>query len=321
MKHLHAILLLIVLALMACNNDNEATDITDDETGRIQTYLDSMGLDLQQDGNGIYAYEIISTEGKTQLQGNVLSIFYSLSVLGGDIIDIADSLDEDTVVVKQGVNAIYPVGFDHALSYMREGEKWGFIIPSGEGYGSFSFSTLIPENATILAEISLLKIRNEDEVLDEELRQMTDYAADANLSDTVNYPLNQPETLTNGMIIKRLRAGTDSLPSAGQLVTVAYEGRLLDGVVFDRAPRAEVFQFVLNASDVIPGLNAVVSRMKMGERFLAIMPSYLAYRESAQVIPGFLTEEMVSRKIVPAYAEKVGPYKPLIFDIELIGIN
>ena len=71
----------------------------------------------------------------------------------------------------------------------------------------------------------------------------------------------------------------------------------------------------------IPGFEIGIGQMAVQERALVIMPSYLAYRESAQVIPPFLTNEMVDLEIIPTYASKVGPYKPLIFEIQLIGVN
>jgi len=315
--------LLFIVLLASCNGSNNKKSVAKQEEALIQAYLDSMQLSISPDANGLYAYPITENpSGKSQASsGDVLSFFYKLSVLGGDVIDVHDSLDVDTTVVKQGASAVYPVGFDNALSYLKEGEKWGFIIPAVQAYGSFSYSSLIPENSTIIAEIELLKIRTEDEVLNEELTRIYNYVDSAQLADTVLHPLNKPENLPNGMIFKRVKAGSGTLPQPTQTVSITYTGRFLNKAVFDRAAAAQPFEFDIGDQTVIPGLESAVVKMQKGERALAIMPSYLAYRESAAVIPYFLTPDMAKLDIVPTYATKVGPYKPLIFEIELVDIK
>lgn len=315
-------LLTCLLILVACKDD-EGISTSEKEQQLIQAHIDSLAVDVVQDEeSGLYFYPItINPDGKTQNEGNVLSIFYRMEVLGGNTIDVYDSLDQDTLMLKQGVNAIYPVGLDLALGYLKEGEKWGFILPSNIAYGDFSYSTLIPENAIIEIEIELIKIQNEEEVLEDELLEIAAYVNNNGLRDTVSNPLNQPELLANGMVYKRLSAGNGARLTIGELGTVTYEGRLMDSTVFDRAPAAAPFEFIYGEGTVIPGFEVGVSRMQGGERALIIMPSYLAYRESAQVVPLFLTSQMVDLEIVPQYVEKVGPYEPLIFEIELINVN
>lgn len=315
-------LLLVMVMSFSCNRKNEDNPVSIEET-IIRSYFDSTNLaDVQADTAGIYAWPIrLNPDGKDQSQGNVLSFFYSLNVLNGEIIDVMDSLDSDTTIVKQGVNAIYPIGIDYALRYLKVGEKWAFVIPSYLAYETYSFSTLLPANATIYLEIELLEIRTEDDVLNEELDAISDYIIEANLSDTLKVPINKPETLVNGMVYKRLSQGAGDRPQNGQLVALTYEGRFLDSLVFDRAPNADFFEFYYGLDGVIPGFELGVGKMQIGEKALLILPSYLAYRESAQVIPNFLTDDMAELNIVPTYASKVGPYKPLIFEISLIDIN
>ena len=170
-------------------------------------------------------------------------------------------------------------------------------------------------------ELELLDVRSENDILEAEVSAIADYVTDNNLRDTVTYPLNQPEMLANGMVYKRLKAGTGATPLSGQFISVTYEGRFLDGTVFDRAPNANVFEFYLGTGSVIPGFEAGVQRMQLQERALIVIPSYLAYRESAAVIPHNITSEVADLEIIPSYASKVPPYTPLVFEIEVIGIN
>ncbi len=312
---------LVFTALISCsrNQDDEALP---PELTAIESYLDSLAIDAIIDSSGVYAYPIISdSTAKTQDEGDVLRFFYTLSVFDGEIIDVKDSLDTDTTVVRQGVNAIYPIGVDVALSYLKEGEKWGFIIPSNMGFGSFGYSNLIPANATLMMEIELISITSEQKIQNHELVLIDTYVESSDIEDTTKVPLEPPIELAGGMIYKKLKQGSGSTPALGNLVSLTYEGRFLDSTVFDRRPNADFFEFYFGEESLIQGFEIGVSRMLAGERALLIMPSSLAYRESATIIPEFLTDEMVELEIIPAYAAKVGPYRPLIFEIELLSIE
>jgi FKBP-type peptidyl-prolyl cis-trans isomerase len=311
------ILVLLILSFISCKEDE--VDAVAEEEARIQAHFDSLDVDVSISESGLYAYPIRT--GGVPSAGFVLSISYKIWVLGAD--SATTSIRSlDTVVVKKNANAIYPIGIDEALSYMKEGEKWGFVLPSYLAYGDHAFpNVLIPAGATMAVELELLDVRSENDILDAEVSAIADYVTNNNLRDTVTYPLNQPEMLANGMVYKRLKAGSGATPQSGQFISVTYEGRFLDGTVFDRAPNANVFEFYLGAGSVIPGFETGVQRMQLQERALIVIPSYLAYRESAVVIPHNITSEVADLEIIPSYASKVPPYTPLVFEIEVIGIN
>lgn len=310
-------MVLLILSFISCKEDE--VDAVAEEEARIQAHFDSLDVDVSISESGLYAYPIRA--GGVPSAGFVLSISYKIWVLGAD--SATTSIRSlDTVVVKKNANAIYPIGIDEALSYMKEGEKWGFVLPSYLAYGDQAFpNVLIPAGATMAVELELLDVRSENDILEAEVSAIADYVTDNNLRDTVTYPLNQPEMLANGMVYKRLKAGTGATPLSGQFISVTYEGRFLDGTVFDRAPNANVFEFYLGTGSVIPGFEAGVQRMQLQERALIVIPSYLAYRESAAVIPHNITSEVADLEIIPSYASKVPPYTPLVFEIEVIGIN
>ena len=89
-------------------------------------------------------------------------------------------------------------------------------------------------------------------------------------------------------------------PSAEDTVKVHYEGRLLDGTVFDSSfKRGEPLKFPLNR--VIKGWTEGVQLMVEGDKMRLFIPNNLAYgNRSAGPIP---------------------PGAALIFDIELLKIN
>lgn len=105
---------------------------------------------------------------------------------------------------------------------------------------------------------------------------------------------------TSGLQYIIVRNAQGEKPSETDVVVVHYEGRLLDGTVFDSSyARGEPIEFPLN--QVIPGWTEGVQLMPVGSKFRFFVPHYLAYGErgAGHVIPPFAT---------------------LIFDVELLDI-
>ncbi|MEZ5525824.1 MAG: FKBP-type peptidyl-prolyl cis-trans isomerase [Pseudomonadales bacterium] len=108
-------------------------------------------------------------------------------------------------------------------------------------------------------------------------------------------------TLPSGLQYKVLQEGTGTVhPTATDRVKVHYEGKLLDGTVFDSSvKRGKPISFGLN--QVIKGWTEGVQLMVVGEATRFFIPAELAYGDRA-----------------------TGPIPPgstLIFDVELLGIN
>lgn len=104
----------------------------------------------------------------------------------------------------------------------------------------------------------------------------------------------------SGLQYKVLEEGDGPSPDAGDSVTVHYEGRLLDGTVFDSSrEREEPVTFPVSA--VIPGWTEALQLMEQGARYRLFIPSELAYGERGA-------------------GEKIGPNETLIFDVELLEV-
>lgn len=108
------------------------------------------------------------------------------------------------------------------------------------------------------------------------------------------------KTTDSGLQYEVVKEGNGNSPSATDTVTVHYEGKLLDGTVFDSSyKRHEPTTFPL--SRVIPGWTEGLQLMKEGGVYMLYVPSNLAYKDSPQG-PG-------------------GPNSTLIFKVELIKVN
>jgi FKBP-type peptidyl-prolyl cis-trans isomerase FkpA/FKBP-type peptidyl-prolyl cis-trans isomerase FklB len=103
-----------------------------------------------------------------------------------------------------------------------------------------------------------------------------------------------------GIIVTTLKPGTGAAPAATDEVKVHYEGKLIDGKIFDSSiQRGEPATFPLNG--VIPCWTEALQLMKVGGKSRIVCPSELAYGE---------------RGSPPA----IRPNSTLVFDVELLDI-
>jgi FKBP-type peptidyl-prolyl cis-trans isomerase FkpA/FKBP-type peptidyl-prolyl cis-trans isomerase FklB len=85
----------------------------------------------------------------------------------------------------------------------------------------------------------------------------------------------------SGLVIKTLKVGTGASPTAEDQVKVNYEGRFVDGKVFDSSiKRNEPATFPLNG--VIPCWTEAVQLLKVGGKAQIVCPPELAYGEEGR---------------------------------------
>jgi FKBP-type peptidyl-prolyl cis-trans isomerase FkpA len=104
----------------------------------------------------------------------------------------------------------------------------------------------------------------------------------------------------SGMLIQHVKEGTGASPTASDQVKVHYEGRLVDGKVFDSSiQRGEPAEFPLNG--VIPCWTEGVQTMKVGGKAKLTCPAELAYGPQG-------------------HPPAIPPQATLVFDVELLDI-
>jgi FKBP-type peptidyl-prolyl cis-trans isomerase len=108
------------------------------------------------------------------------------------------------------------------------------------------------------------------------------------------------KSTASGLQYKVIKEGAGKTPKATDSVMVNYEGRLVDGTVFDSSaqhPNQEPFE----VGKVIKGFSEALQLMKVGSKWEIYIPANLAY--GATPPPG------------------LPPNAPLIFNIELKGVQ
>jgi FKBP-type peptidyl-prolyl cis-trans isomerase FklB len=108
------------------------------------------------------------------------------------------------------------------------------------------------------------------------------------------------KTLPSGLQYKVIKEGTGAIPADTSLVKVHYEGKLIDGTVFDsslkRGEPAEMY-----ANRVIKGWTEALTHMPVGSEWEVYIPQDLAYGERE--------------------AGQIKPFSALIFKIQLLEIK
>ena len=108
-------------------------------------------------------------------------------------------------------------------------------------------------------------------------------------------------TLPSGLQYQILVKGEGEVPQASDKVKVNYEGRLIDGTVFDASAKHGSEPAEFTPAQVIKGWTEALTMMPVGSKWQLYIPQELGYGERQ--------------------AGSIPPYSTLIFDVELVGIE
>ncbi len=109
------------------------------------------------------------------------------------------------------------------------------------------------------------------------------------------------QSTASGLQYQVLKAGSGAVPTAQSTVSVHYEGKLINGQIFDSSiQRGQPASF--GVGQVIPGWTEALMRMKVGDKWKLFIPPDLAYGE---------------RGSPPV----IGPNEALIFEVELLEVK
>ena len=106
--------------------------------------------------------------------------------------------------------------------------------------------------------------------------------------------------LDNGVLYKVIKEGSGEMPKDTSMVKVHYEGKTIDGEVFDSSYKRND-AVTLRANQVIKGFTEALVHMPVGSVWEIYIPQDLAYGERQQ--------------------GQIKPFSALIFKVELLGIE
>ena len=176
------------------------------------------------------------------------------------------------------------------------------LFVKGLGQGVLKQPTSISEEqALAIIERQTAYIRQAVEDMSQKMAVQMERDSIAN-ADFLSKNKRVPGVITSksGLQYKILKEGTGATPSDTSQVEVNYEGRLIDGTVFDSSyKRGQSATFGCN--QVIKGWTEALTMMKEGDVWELYIPYNLAYGERGN--------------------QSIPPYATLIFKVELIKVK
>jgi len=138
----------------------------------------------------------------------------------------------------------------------------------------------------------------------QQARQQVEAAANAKAGDAflaANAKKEGVKSTTSGLQYKVIKSGAGKTPGPKDTVKVNYEGKLIDGTVFDSSiARGQPVTFEVDG--VIAGWTEALQLMKEGDKWQLVIPAKLAYGAAGA-------------------GDRIGPNEVLVFEVELIDIE
>jgi FKBP-type peptidyl-prolyl cis-trans isomerase len=185
-------------------------------------------------------------------------------------------LQEGLTLMSVGDSAVFLVPVD---SILKAGQQLPPFMKAGEKLEYEIVLTSIKSQAELKQEADAHAVKQK--TTDDEL--ITSYLKSNNI---------KANKTANGLYYVIDKKGTGPMAKNGQIVTVNYTGKLMDGRVFDSNVdsafhHVQPFQFALGKGQVIKGWDEGVAMMNKGSKATLYIPSGLAYgeRSPSQMIP------------------------------------
>ena len=190
----------------------------------------------------------------------------------------------------------YAIGVLMAKNFMEQ--KWDFVKTDALAK---AFSDIYNNKALAIDDDEKIKEilngyieKHEAKQADEAKKKENDF-----LSENAKDP--EVKTTASGLQYRIVKEGNGKRPTDTSGVKIHYEGKLIDGTVFDSSfDNEEPVEF--NVDGLIPGMTEGLMLMSEGAEYIFYIPSDLGYGSYSPA------------EIIPAYST-------LIFDIELVQVT
>ena len=303
MKNFIFYLFSVLLIFTACKDNPDI--MLEREKRLLDQYFEQNNITVEPHSSGIYYLETLAGSGLTPVTGDYVIVQYTGHLIDDKIFDTTD----EALATQKGIystavlygNSKFKLeklsvrGIEEGLKLMKEGGEARLIIPSTLGYGTEVVNN-VPAYSTLVYDIKLLKVIKDPEAY--ELSELQEYLN--HYSDSLDLTLETIEYVSNDLTTDwyfiELEEGSGDSIKKDYTVYIYYEGKLVDGRVFDKNfGNSSAFSFKVDGGTVIKGMNLAVQKMKKDAKSRVIVPSSLGYGEAG--------------------ASKIPPFSPLVFDI------
>ena len=312
-KNVFGISVLIVLMILgSCTkSDDPFEKQVNDDTKKIEKYLENHNITATEIQDGFYYKAMESnTDGKVIEKDDIVEFYYKISLLDGTVLE--DKMEEaknHPLLFKKGNSALWPSGLEKGVELMHVGEHYKFFLPSYLAYYSYFNNDFFPAFSNFIVEVKVKGILSEADILSEQLSEIQDFI-NAN-----NYENAQKQE--SDLYYIKTKEGSGKQPGTTSNVTIKWTRKYLDGTII-ASTGTKSQNYSLSGTNIIDGLKEGIPLMKEGEKAIFLIPSKLAFKQSLQVLPHALREELYKENSI---SYDIEPYSPLLYEVELISSN
>jgi FKBP-type peptidyl-prolyl cis-trans isomerase FkpA len=200
--------------------------------------------------------------------------------------------------------------FSEGLTLMSDGDSATFIVSADSIYiKTFRMKSLpafIDSGSVLYFDIKFINSMSQEEAMKQyqERIEKIKNEESSNMLKYINENNITVDPTESGMYYVETVKGKGKKAESGKKVKVHYKGTLLDGTVFDSSfdhPDAKPIEFTLGKGMVIKGWDEGVGLMRVGGKATLVIPSVIAYGERGR--------------------GNIPPYAPLVFEVELVGVE
>ncbi|MEL6132067.1 MAG: FKBP-type peptidyl-prolyl cis-trans isomerase [Bacteroidota bacterium] len=255
----------------------------------LEDYLSKRNLPFTQGPEGLLYHIERQGEGNLPQSGEYAKVHYTGKFLDGRAFDSSVERNEPFVVPVGQQKVIR--GWDIGLGLFPVGSKGVLYVPPELGYGMRGAGNVIPPNASLIFEIEMLEVMDEEAFKKHEAEEnakqekaLREYLERQMAEDfqKIKAYMEQSgkrfEMTSNGLFYRIDQEGEGPKPENGQNVSVHYTGRLLTGQVFDSSiQRGQPISFPIGTGQVIQGWDLGIPLFSEGGKGTLLIPSPMAY--------------------------------------------
>lgn len=189
-----------------------------------------------------------------------------------------------------GDDSVSKINMDLFIAGLKNAsEKKGILLTDSTG------NALTPEaiNSLIRTAMQNAYTKRQNEKYGEYKQKNSDFMADIAKKEGM-------QALGNGVYYKELTPSKGEKAAKGETLELTYEGRLIDGTVFDKTEEGKTAKFPVGVGRAIPGFDAALQNIPVGAEWEVYIPAEEAYKDME--------------------SGKIKPFSALIFKIKAVKV-